>query len=144
VLHERAAARERQRRAREKAAASRRDSDVTDGVTSGAVTVPPSRPVPSRPLGPEVNDVGPVPETGDEAPDGLDVRSKMFGFDGDRIRIELTRLMGEFPNDETVMTVSKTILGRAKTWPKDPTAFLVGSFRKYPEEATKIAYGGAA
>ena len=53
VLADRAAAAERQRRAREKAASrreSRRDSAVTHGEVTGAVTVPPTRPDPTRPV----------------------------------------------------------------------------------------------
>lgn len=51
VLADRKAAAERQRRAREKAAASRRDSRVTHGEVTPPVTVPPTRPDPTRTSG---------------------------------------------------------------------------------------------
>jgi hypothetical protein len=76
--------------------------------------------------------------------DGLSQRARLFRFDPARVRQELARLMQEFPDDDTVMHVATTILARASTPPDDATAFLVGSFRRHPQEAEQLAYGGAA
>lgn len=88
--------------------------------------------------------VSPVPQTADSGADGLVQRSRLFGFDAPRVRQELTRLLGEFPDDDMVMHVATTILSRAKRVPTDPTAYLIGSFRRAPQEAEQLAYGGAA
>lgn len=102
-----------------------------------------SSPVPTSST--QAKEIRPVLETG--APDGMDgleYRARLFGFDPARVRQELTKVLREFPDDDQVMHVATTILARAKQIPDDATKYLIGSFRRHPEEAQQLAYGGAA
>jgi hypothetical protein len=79
-----------------------------------------------------------------EDPDGLDSRARIFNFDGHRVRAELTKVLGEFPDADTVMRVATGILKRASSPAKDPTAYILSSIRKSEFEVQKLAHGEAS
>lgn len=148
------------KRERERKAEARRKAHDSGGVSGNvpvgqtadtARTNPVSGlPVPSRPvqgLSTQVDDVRPVPRTGDEPvdnSDGLEARARLFRFDPVRVRQVLARTMREIPEDDSVMAVGVGILGRAKSVPRDATAYIIGAIRQNPQEAEQLAYGGAA
>jgi hypothetical protein len=80
----------------------------------------------------------------DEDPDGLDTRARTFNFDGHRVRAELTKVLGEFPDADTVMRVATGVLKKAKRPADDPTAYIVGAIRKSEFEIQKLAHGETA
>jgi hypothetical protein len=93
----------------------------------------------------QVSDESSVLETGAFAgTDGLHARARVFGFDPDRVRRELGKVLQEIPDDDTVMRVATTVLGNAASPAKNPTAYLVRSIRNSEFEVQKIAFGGAA
>lgn len=148
--------RERKRKAAQRAGKPHDDAEVSGNVpvgqprdtagTNGVSGLPvQSSPVPR--LSTHLSESSPVPETGTEPvdnSDGLEACATRYGFDGIRVRKELAKVLGSIPEDDDVIRVATTILGRATQWPDKPTAYLVGSMRKNPMEAEQIAYGGAA
>lgn len=150
---------ERKRKAAARAAkgGDRHDPAATSGDVPAGQVPDTSRtnavselPVPSRPgpYPPDSSSMRPSSsKTEDEAvdnSDGLDACATRYGFDGDRVRTELAKVLRGIPEDDDVIRVATAILGRAAKWPDEPTAFLVGAMRKHPHEAAQLAYGGAA
>ncbi len=149
VMAEREAARDRQRKARD-AAKSRRDSGVTNGVTTPEVTVPPSRPSPSRPD--PTNDgydtqSSPVPnretETGSDGGESLDelvARQAMtlYGVEYEKVRRAVAKACNRVPHPTSVMAIIAEVIDRAHKPIKSPTGLVVTSvntdwaeFQKY-------------
>lgn len=112
-----------------------------EGKQTGGKNVPPI-PNPS-PVTTSRDPSSPIGGAG-ENEDGLEARSKRFGFDGQRIRRELTKLLDEFPDDDSVMRVATTILKKAAGWPNDPTGYVITSIKNDVFTAKRLAYGGAA
>lgn len=137
VLTERAAAKERQRKAREKASASRRDNSVTDGVTSGEVTVPPSRPVPTTTYGGDIS-ISPVPERegsdldGDESLEVVCARQaeSVYGADFHKIRNAVGRATSRIPNPRDVIRIIAYVHERAHKPIKSPTGIVLSSLER--------------
>jgi hypothetical protein len=122
-------------------------NDVTDTVTNadgnGGVTPPPN-PNPKDPSKTSKSQSSPIGGAGGDGTDGLTPRAAQFRVDGHRVRTELTKVLGEFPDDDTVMRVTTGYLARASEPPKDPTAYVVGAIRKSEFEAQKLAHGEAS
>lgn len=120
-------------------------SPVTSGGSNGVSTTPPNpkSQVPKTSSKTSIDPSSFVGGVGDRT-DEVIHRARLFGFDPDRVRQELTKALGEFPDDDMVMAVGVGILGRAKSVPRDATAYIVGAIRQHPQEAEQLAYGGAA
>lgn len=140
VMSDREAARERQKKARD-TAKSRRDSGVTNGVTSPVVTVPPSRPVQSRPdpttdgydtqsspvLNRESNG-----SDGGESIDELVARQAqaLYGVDYYKVRSTIAKVCNRVPQAPEVMAIIAEIIDRAHKPIKSPTGLVMTSVRE--------------
>lgn len=62
------------------------------------------------------------------------------GFDAGRIRNVLARVLGEIPDDDTVMAVAVGILGRASKPATDRTAYLLAALKNPETNVPALAY----
>lgn len=137
VEAERAASRERQAKARQKAKESRNSHSVSHGVTSaavtGGVTVPPSRPVPTRP-----DHLLTLSESSTETTASVDMTT---------IQNAVLRFCGRECSTVDAYRVVGTVLDRAQhagTVIKHPAAYVIQAIQDNPDEFRELLEDAAA
>lgn len=136
VEAERVATRERVKKHRAKQASNGDGNGVGNSVTNGVSTPAPSRPVPT----PDSDKTYASQSLDNRAQDSTDSLIRKLahqqGLDLDRI-VEGAAQLGVMIDENAAFQFAKETIDKAKVYPDNPTAYVMGSLRQSPDECEK-------